>query len=109
MVRSPAGQIVVIVLSEIEDSFEFQVTSALLKRCEAQDCGHAGLPQQDSKFNKLLELRSSSRSCLWIGILFPGGISSVPTTSVSEAVLSGSTLKMSGLSPSSIQRSPSSA
>jgi hypothetical protein len=76
-VRSPAGQIVVIILSEIEDSFEFHVMSALLKRCEVQDCGHPRLPQQESKFTKLLELRSSSRRCLWIGILFPGGISSV--------------------------------
>jgi hypothetical protein len=40
--------------------------------------------------------------CLCVGILFPGGISSVATTSASEPVLRGSTLKKSGLSPSSI-------
>jgi hypothetical protein len=44
-----------------------------------------------------------------VGILFPGGISSVPTTSVSDPVATGSMLKISGFFASSIQRSPSSA
>src|SRR5580700_7581832 len=32
-------------------------------------------------------MTSSSCRCLWVGILFPGGISSVPATSASEPVL----------------------
>jgi hypothetical protein len=39
----------------------------------------------------------------------PGGISSVPTMSVSDPAVTGSTLKMSDFFPSNIQRSPSSA
>jgi hypothetical protein len=55
-------------------------------------------------------MTSSSCRCLWVGILFPGGISSVPTTSASEPVLRGSTLKMSlcELSPGRHHRDPES-
>ena len=47
--------------------------------------------------------------CLCVGILFPGGISSVPTTRASDPVVTGSTLKIKGFWPSNNQRSPSSA